>query len=349
MGSTIRGIRDQRFSVRTGRETRDVTFQGEPTQKTYDADFTAHSSNVIPPAFSGEPSRTDAKIDHANAILKEQAKRIQTMTANAILTDRREFYYYKRKRTGRRCSCYLTETSPENQCPICLGVGVVGGFEKHGTITEILDFTSPGVVMVNVEPNLTSDTRPVYMQLQDGASYGFVEAELPLRANIGQIDTYMLYQPIFNRGTSVIATNPNGFSAEIKKCEDLVPFLSFNKVKIKIEFKKLDDRPIISHFMLRYKIAYELKIFGDVERSQENLVGSQFGVFDTFQEINVAFDGKTIKNFENEDLLYKLEDGKRLKITTVNDNFFASTLTSTDCKVRYLLKDIDVGEFNLLL
>jgi hypothetical protein len=347
MSSSIRNIRDKR-GLSTHRERREDTRKGENLPKTYDAKFTAHSSSVELPALSGEASRTDHKIDHAHEILREQAQRIQTMTANAILTDRREFFYYKRKKTGRRCSCFLTETSPDNQCHVCLGVGVVGGYDKHGTITEILDFTSPGLVLVNVEPTLSEDTRPVYLKLSKGATFGYAECEVPVRANVGEIDTYMLFQPIFNRGAKLFAVDPVGNKTEIKGCDDWKPFLEFDKIKIRVEFSGGDERPLISHVMLRYKILPDLKIYGDVERAQENLAGHQFGFYDMYAEIQIAFDGKTIRNFQNEDVLYRLEDQRRLKITAVTDNFFASTLTSSDIRARNLISEIDKGSFNLL-
>ena len=110
MGSTIRGNRDQRFNVRTSNERRETTNGGE-VQKTYDRSFTEHSSNRNPHAFISEPSDTDHKIDHVHEIVRDQlAPRIQTKSANAVLTDRRYFLYYRRKRTGRRCGCFLTET-----------------------------------------------------------------------------------------------------------------------------------------------------------------------------------------------------------------------------------------------
>ena len=174
MSSTIRGNRDQRFNVRTSHERRETTYGGQQ-QRSYDHSFTEHSSNRTPHAFISEPSDTDHKIDHIHDIVRDQlAPRIQTKSANAVLTDRRYFLYYRRRRTGRRCSCFLTETSPENQCPICVGTGIVGGFDKFGTITEILDYTTPNLIMVNVEPNFKEDTRPVYLKLIDGKDEGYI-------------------------------------------------------------------------------------------------------------------------------------------------------------------------------
>lgn len=350
MGSSIRSIRDQRgVSVRS--ERRDNT-NGEPSkQKTYDAKFTGHNwSNEPPLGTRSEYLDTGHQVDHVHELLRETlAPRIQSKSAIAASVDRRYFYYYQRKKSGRRCSCYEVETSPDNQCPVCLGTGIVVGFEKHGTITEILDFTSPNLVMVNVEPNFDMDTRPIYFRLMNDARSGYVEAELPIRANVGVIDTYMLFQPIFNRGVSVIATDPLGGTAQIKEGKDLEPFLSFNRVKIRLEFTKMDERPLVSHFMMRYKIQQDTRIFGDHARAEESLGNANYGNFDTYQEIPIFFDGLTIKNFESEDILYRLEDGRRFKITAVTKNIIAGTLTSTDVRARFALPSIDLNFHNILI
>jgi len=343
LGSSIRNNRDQRGSARTSRERRDNT-NGGAVQKTYDARFTAHSSSSTPPAFSGEPSDTDHKIDHVHEIIRDQlAPRIQTKSANAVLSDRREFLYYRRKRTGRRCSCYTSQTSPDNQCPICLATGVVAGYEKFGTRAEVLDYTSPGLVMVNVEPNFDEDTRPVYLRLVEGHERGYVEAQLPIKNNTGVVDNFMLYQPIFNRGTKIIATDPLGGSAEIKEKEDFVPFLAFDNVKIRIEFKRVDTKPVITHFIVRYKIRDDLVVFGDLSRAEEEFSGLQSGVYEAYQEIPIFFDAKTLPHFRNEDVLFRCRDSRKFKIVLVNENVVAGVLTSTDVRARYLIPSMDVG------
>lgn len=351
MSSSIRNNRDQRWSARTHRERRDHT-RGGSKQKTFDAQHTAHSSDTTPPAFTGEPSDTDHKVDHAHELARDiLAPRIQTKSANAVTVDRREFYYFKRKITGRRCSCFTIETSPDNQCPICYGVGVVNGFEKHGTITEMLDFTSLDLKMVNCEPNFDQDTRPIYLRLKEGFDQGYIEATLPIRANIGTIDTFNLFQPIFNRGTTIEAFDPTGASAIIKVCEDLEPFLEFDKVRIRIKFQRIDERPIISNFMMRYDIVPQNKkvIFGDLSRAEEDLVLLRSGLYEAYQEIPIFFDGKTISQFDNEDVLYRLRDGRRFLITVKKDNFVAGVNTSWDISARFLIPNIDVGAHRLLI
>ena len=350
MGSSIKNNRDQRFNVRTTQERRRDVSNGGDLQKTHDRRFTAKSTDTIPPAFSGEASDTDHKIDHVHELIRDQlAPRIQTKSANAVLSDRREFFFYRRRRTGRRCSCYSYENSPDTNCAVCIGTGIVGGYDKYGTIAEVLDFTSPDIVMVNVEPNLDQDTRPVYLRLKEGFNNGYVEAELPIKNNIRKVENFMLFQPIFNRGTKIIAIDPTGSSAEIQAKDDWIPFLAFDKVRVRIEFTRVDERPLISHFLLRYQIKDDLIIFGDIPRAEEEFTGIETGVYEAYQEISIFFAAKPVTAYRNEDVLYRCRDGRRFKIVLVNDNVVAGIKTSIDVSARFIIPSIDTGIVNHLL
>lgn len=349
MGSTIRHIRDVRNGVTTHPARRDHTNGGE-YQKTFDAPMTAHSSSTKPAVLTGEPSRTDHKVDEAHQFLRDVlAPRMQTMNANAAMVDRRYFYYFQRKKTGRRCSCFATETSPDKQCPVCFGVGIVGGFEKYGTKTEVLDSTTPNLVLVNVEPNFDEDTRPVYLRLTPGAKKGYAEAEFSLRANIGVPDAFMLYQPVFNRGTRVIATAPNGYFSELREDSDLQPFLQHPTVKIRVEFSCTDAKPVISHFLFRYRTEADPRIWGDIPNSDTNPQLSEIGQIDFVEDISIFFDGKRIRSFGYFDLLYRIEDGKRFIINSVKPTRIAGVLTATDCRARYIVPEIEPGYQRVLV
>lgn len=264
------------------------------------------------------------------------------MSSNAVLTDRREFYYYQKKSSGRRCSCFGSQSSPDAQCPICYGQGIVGGYEKYGTQTEIIDYTSPDLIMVNVEPNLDEDTSPVFLRLKDGYDHGYIEVNLPVRANIGKVDTYFLSQPLFNRGVKIFVMD-GPLATPIQVATDIEPFLSDPSIRIRLEFEKLDTKPLITHFLLRYKLQEELLVYGDVARSSEYLQSSQFGVMDIYEEIPIFFDGKRVSTYKNEDLLFRVQDQRRFKIVSISENRIASINTSYDVRARYLIPNVDTG------
>jgi len=100
----------------------------------------------------GSYSNTDHKVDAVHQVIKEQlAPRIAQKSANAVLSDRRAFFYYKRKKNGRRCSCFGNETSPDSDCLVCYGTGFVGGYDKYGTHSEIIDYTRSYVFASGIE------------------------------------------------------------------------------------------------------------------------------------------------------------------------------------------------------
>lgn len=238
------------------------------------------------------------------------------------------------------------ETSPSKQCAICYGSGLVGGYDKFGTVTEVLDYTSPNLMLVNVDPTLGQDTRPVFLQLSPGYNKGFAEAVLPIKANIGSPDTYLLGQPIFNRGARIRAFDPDGNSAYINGPDDWIPFLAFPNVRVRVELTKINnEKSIFSHLFFRYQITDPNRhiVYGDVPRAEETISSSQFGFMDIYQELGIFFDGKTIASFQNEDILYRITDGLRFKIVMTKVNRVATTVTSWDIRCRYLIKDIDSG------
>lgn len=351
MSSSIRNTRDTRNTM-VRREYRDTTTSGEYV-KVRDSKFTSKSSNFVPPAMDGMPSRTDQKVDHVNNLVKNQlAPMIQTMSRNAVLTDRYEFYYYKRKRTGRRCSCFLYETSPSSSCQICYGTGIVGGYDKHNCCTEVIDFTYPMLNCVNVETTMNEDTKPIMFKLSEGATFGYIEATIPIRKNIGKMDTYLLCQPIFNHGVKLFAISPTNVTAQILKVEDFEPFLDFNEVRIRIEINRGDSRPYVSHLFFRYVLNDNLLIYGDTIRAEENLQGlSPVGIIDAYQELDIFFDARMVYRYDNEDLLYRIMDARKFKIVSVKENRLAggSINSSNDVKARYLIPDIDTALINILI
>lgn len=345
----IRSVKDKRNNTRTYRDRRDLT-HSSPKMGLIDSQYTGKNYSIDIPADTGHPSRTDHLVDHAHEIARDELiPQIETMSANAVLTDRREFYYYKRKRTGRRCSCFESESSPDAKCMICLGTGVVGGYEKLGTKTEVIDFTHPSTLLVNVKPNLDEDTRPVFFKLEDGFNTGYIETEVGVLANIGLIDTAMLYQPIFNQGTRVTMFDPQGHSKDILDVGDINDFLKFNKVRVRITLESGNKRPYLSHYVFRYKTSQKNTVYGDIPRwMEEKMSLGSFGAIDFLNELKIFFDAKQVRRYNNEDLLIRLRDGKRLKIITVEENWVTDRLTSNDVSARFLIKDTDFGGFNLL-
>jgi hypothetical protein len=228
----------------------------------------------------------------------------------------------------------------------------VGGYDKYGTHVEVLDFTHPSLRLVNVEPNISDDTRPVYLRLKSGYKKGFAEVDFQIKQNIGEIDTYNLFQPLRTQGSQIFAFDPNGFHKQILEPSDFAEFLKYPTMRVRVVFNAVSgvgQKYYFSHFLLRYKTQDNLIVFGDIPKTEHSLTLSNLGVFDQYNEIQIFFDGKSVRSFNNEDVLYRLHDGLRVKIVQVTPNIVANILTSVDVQARFIIPGLDIGPVNLLV
>ena len=92
--------------------------------------------------------------NHREVADKQLIPRIIARNRQAILVDPHHFHFFQRKKQGRRCSCFQVETSPDGLCQVCFGTGVVAGYEKFGTVSDMYDVSFPRIRAVNV-PNFS--------------------------------------------------------------------------------------------------------------------------------------------------------------------------------------------------
>lgn len=275
----------------------------------------------------GTYSNTDHKVDAVHQVVKDQlAPRIAQKSANAVLSDRRAFFYYKRKTNGRRCSCFGEETSPDSDCSVCYGTGFVGGYDKYGTHTEIVDFTKPYVFAYDVEFDYDNRTVGFY-----GRKGSYIETEIEFPRNSRDVDTFHLgvdKRELFK----VSVVEP--MVKEITKPEDLKQFLNLGKIKLKIEF--LGDA-YFQFLMTRFKIKDDLVVYADLANFNASPSLDGFGEFEELSEIPLTFAGSQMSMIGNKDLLYRLFDGAKLKVTNSTKNIVAGTLTEVTADARFLL------------
>jgi hypothetical protein len=266
------------------------------------------------------------------------------MSKNAILSDRREFYFYKKKKTGRRCSCFLHQTSPDGSCQQCYGFGIVGAYDKFGCKTEILDYTFPNLELINVEPNF--DARPILFRLMDGKNLGYVIAKVPiLRGNVGISDCFQGIQPTNQETVNLEIRAPGEANFTEMTHDTIEERLSEEHVFIRLVFaRNFLNVPAssFSHLFLRYRLKEDPIVHGDQPLADETISFEEFGIFESYQTINFVFDGILIKNFDTEDMLVRIDDQRRFKLTLVRKNRPANILTSTDVTARYLIPGTDI-------
>ena len=280
---------------------------------------------------------SDVKLDYPHKISRDQlVPRIVQRSKNAVHVDHIKLYFYHRKQSGRRCSCWSIE-SPDSSCLICYNSGIVGGYTKNGTADHTIDVTHPNLRCINVYPNYGLQTRPVTFTLFESAVKGYVETDIYLMQNIGILDAYQL-----------ITKTPDGTSitTEFKSDQDL-SFLEFSQsaLESRLGDKKLTFRftlkrvspeaplPILSHFFLRYRLREELFIIADCPRQPESLTLTEFGVQETFSTIDL-YTANQPKRVSTEDFVHNLEDNKRFKVIESNPNRPLGWLTSHDLTCR---------------
>lgn len=275
----------------------------------------------------GSYSNTDAKVDAVHQVIKEQlAPRIAQKSANAVLSDRRAFFYYKRKNNGRRCSCFGQETSPDSDCFVCYGTGYVGGYDKYGTHTEIIDFTKSYVFTSDVQYDF--DNRTVGF---NGVAGSFIEADVEFPRNSRTVDTFYLGVDHLEK-FKVTVISP--IVKEINKPEDLNQFLNLGSMRVRIEF--LGDA-YFQFLMMRFTIKEDHIVYADIANNFAAPSLDGFGEFESLSEIPMTFAGASMSMIDSKDILYRLYDGAKLKVTSSTKNIVSGTLTEVTVNARFLI------------
>jgi hypothetical protein len=93
--------------------------------------------------------------------------------------------FYQQLRSGRRCTCWGSDTNPKGSCEVCYGVGIVGGYQKYGCAQWVLDATAPNLMLNNVDILMTKQEGPHLFGLTDGATSGEIIIPGDLQGNWG--------------------------------------------------------------------------------------------------------------------------------------------------------------------
>lgn len=278
--------------------------------------------------------------------MKEQyLQQIGLESLQAAKTAREVFLYYRRKRTGRHCSCFTTETSPDGFCQICYGAGFVGGWDLHGCRSEWLDITYPGISMVNVQGNFDAGQRPVCFVLAQGARTGYIEARINLVRNVGVVQRIQTAVGNKRFGTSVtiFIRTPAESSYTPLTDASLQARLGQNQIFIRAEFSRSNTSlpsPKLSHVLLRYQLIPEVKMFGDRNLAEESHELGDLGFTDAFTTLSL-FIPNAFDRLSTDDFLVRLSDQKRFKVTTAERNAVLETYLSTLIRARLLLPRTD--------
>lgn len=250
------------------------------------------------------------------------------------------FEFFQRIKTGRRCSCFEIETEPSGVCKVCFGQGIVGGFNKRGTKTEVFDVTYPNTACANVAPDYSNPSRPIYWSLTKSATFGTVDFEMDIKQNLGQLDLFNI-QDYTPEGTSIAyyVRSPSETDFSVLTEESLRVRLGQRRLFFRIEMKRASPRsslPKLICMRIAYRLVTHTALRVNIPRVQESLTLEELGIYQSFSDQTFWLDN-TLKNVSNEDWMYNTLDGTRWKIKVVSDNKPHGILTSWDLTARLIL------------
>jgi hypothetical protein len=291
-------------------------------------------------------SRTEVLEDQPHIQSLEQfLPQIAAETEQAVKTERVPFHYFRRKRTGRRCSCFQVETSPEGQCQICYGTGFVGGWDMHGCRSEWFDVTRENLRLVNCKANYNAGTRPVYFTLEDGATQAFVDADFPLVRSIKKTQYIQLGVGNKRKGSAIVPLiKAPADSTFVPLTEDnLNARLGESSLALRIQITRNNTSipsPRLSHLLVRYRLIPKIEMFGDMNLGDNSFELGDLGFFDTFTMLNLVLP-KSFDHVNNEDFLVRQTDQKRFKVTKFQRNAVSGILLSHTVMARLLIPGTD--------
>lgn len=282
---------------------------------------------------------------------------IAKKTRNALNTVPIYVEHFQRIRSGRRCSCFFVETEAAGVCPLCFGMGVVGGYQKRGTKVDVLDVTSPYTVCVNTRPDYGSLSRPIAFSLLETAVRGSIEFVWEPVRNMGVLDDLKLLDSV-PEGTSVTYSirDPND-SDWIPLTESALAqrLVSAPRLAVRVDMKRSSPRGPLPRFIgLRcsYRVTQLSAIRADIPRTNRSRTLEEFGIYESFNAQSFVF-GNDIRTIDNDDFFVVLQDWTRWKVTEWQDNKILGMNTSWDTTCRLIQNyekyaRIPLGRFDVL-
>lgn len=304
-------------------------------------------------------SRTDHYGDKVHYMAEDMMRRARKMMHNALDVDVRPFWLYTRLKNGRRCSCFSgSNVEPNGECLTCFGTGIVGGYEKFGTHSELID-PSCRFNAVNVYSEISNLGTVPCIQLCDNAVFGYLETTIEIGYNIGELDYYLERCAGLNSSARIrVYVKPTDSQYEYSESSDNVieSFLKegFRKLSFKIEFSRSNlscPSPKLYNVLIRYRVKsreeYTLKC--DIPPAQTSeLFDTNGGSNSSFTNLSVVVDPMVYNNYTADDCMYELgeyNNGKELrwKIYQVEKLSQVNSLTSTKLETTLVM---DYEPFN---
>src|ERR1035437_10476615 len=299
---------------------------------------------------AGIPARNAQLAETAYDVGNYTAEQQAQMNKNALNCDRLYFYYFRRRWSGRLCSCMLgDENTPNSTCLICFNTGFVGGFDKYGTHTEVLDITHPALVFTNVRGNYDEKSKTTYFILDPDARYGMIQGTIQIKkTNFNYVDALQTY----DNGTTL-----DGDGSIVYMCREYgsniwLPLTTANVQTIlnttsatQMEFaiylrrRSLNVRhqPRFSHIYLRYGLLPEDRsvIHADIPRNINSITLQEWGWEEQMGTIQMFMDN-TITTYSIEDFFWYKNKNRFWHVSEVQEFKAFDIVTSSDLTARFM-------------
>lgn len=275
------------------------------------------------------------------------AKKAAIMLTNAISSvDTRWFTLFKKMSFGRVCSCTSSESSsPSDNCNLCYGTGFVGGYEKYGTWTEIVDYTRD-MDLINIEPAYDLGITPTLLRLCEGARKGVISVTLPIRANAGFTDALDYIASVSDPGNAEITIQAREtgtktwYPVNVANPSGLDPMLAAASIDLQITlYRKTVDvaTPYFQDLKWRYGLVPRkmLDIPVDIPRNTEGVSLLDYGFDENFGSLAVSFD-RRVQTLGNGDMLFYRDRNRWLCITEVQPFQAVDTFIAIDATARFM-------------
>lgn len=276
--------------------------------------------------------------NHHEVADKQLIPRIIKRNREAIITDPHFFHFFQRKKQGRRCSCFVVETSPDGLCQVCFGVGIVGGYEKFGTVSDVFDVTSLRGQAVNVRQNFEMQTRPVMFSLVEGAMKGYVEFDWRIKGSLRKTDLFQVISRDVGEGAKVEAFVKTLRETSFRPMTTAVlnEVLCDNRATIRVELSRTTpekEHPVFSHIYIRYLLMEDTQIKMDVPRVAESITLAEYGVFDSWVSMKGWLTNE-VSRIGTEDFFRRIHDHTFWKTIESEPNAPLQQNTSHDITLR---------------
>lgn len=298
------------------------------------------------------PARNEQLAITSRPIAVYLAQQQARINRNALQCDTRGFYYFRRRTSGRLCSCMLgDENSPASTCLVCFNTGFVGGYDKYGTRTEVLDSTHPSLTLTNVHGNYDSGTRTTFFVLDDDAKVGMIQATIELRKNsssyVDQLMTYDNASTLGGDGVIDYLCREYGTNTwmqwNTQNVQNILNTQSATKMEVCIYLRRRSvnvvNSPCFSHLYLRYGLlpAQQAIVFADIPRSTETITLQEYGFDEQIGTIQM-FTDNTVTTYTIDDFFYYIEVQKFWKLSEVQPLRTMGMYISFDLTARYMQK-----------